>query len=125
VRAIETFEEYLETIDDDLQKDRMAEILNWIKKEYPDLDTRIAWNEPMFTNEGTFITGFSYSKNHIAMSPEMKPIQIFKKEIKDNLLDSTDHIIRIKWSDPIPYELIKELIDYNIDDKAGYTKFWR
>ena len=119
------FKEYLESIDEISHRDRMEEILKWISEKYPELDTRIAWNQPMFTNHETYIIGFSHSKNHIAMSPEVKPIKEFKSLIEETGLSHTDNIIRIKWEDPIPYELIRTLIDYNIEDKEGYTKFWR
>jgi len=122
---METFAEYLETMDNPDQKDKMEKILNWVKENYPELDTRIAWNQPMFTDHGTYIIGFSYSKNHIAMSPEVKPIKEFQSLIEETTSSHTDNIIRITWEDPIPYELIKTLIDYNIEDKAEHTNFWR
>jgi len=122
---METFAEYLETMDNPDQKDKMEKILNWVKENYPELDTRIAWNQPMFTDHGTYIIGFSYSKNHISMSPEVKPIKEFQSLIEERTSSHTDNIIRITWEDPIPYELIKTLIDYNIEDKAEHTNFWR
>ena len=122
---MEVFKEYLESIDEISHRDRMEEILKWVAETYPELETRIAWNQPMFTHDGTYIIGFSHSKNHVAMSPEVKPIQKFKTLIEDAHLSHTDNIIRIKWEDPIPHELIQTLIDYNMEDKEGYTKFWR
>lgn len=119
------FKEYLESIDEISHRDRMEEILKWVLKTYPELETRIAWNQPMFTHDGTYIIGFSHSRNHIAMSPEVKPIKKFNAQIKKTDLSHTDNIIRIKWEDPIPYELMRTLIDYNIEDKKGHTKFWR
>lgn len=119
------FKEYLESIEEISYRDRMEEVLKWISETYPELETRIAWNQPMFTHHGTYIIGFSHSKNHIAMSPETKSIQEFKSAIEGMGLSHTDNIIRIKWEDPTPYELMRTLIDYNIKDKEGYTKFWR
>ena len=59
---METFEEYLETIDEIPHRDQMEHILNWVEENYPGLDRKIAWNQPMFTHEGTYIIGFSHSK---------------------------------------------------------------
>lgn len=120
-----TFEEYLATIVEPEQQDKMNELLNWIQENYPELETRIAWNQPMFVDHETYIIGFSYSKQHIAMAPEVKPIEKFKDLIEETGLSYTKNIIRIRWEDPIPYDLIKELIEYNIQDKEGYDKFWR
>lgn len=122
---VETFEGFLETMGEPDHKDKMEAILNWVKDAYPGLETRIAWNQPMFVDHGTFIMGFSHSKNHIAMSPEAKAINQHVNYIEEAGLSYTDNIIRIKWEEPIPYDLIKILIDYNIEDKQDDTKFWR
>ena len=54
---METFEEYLDEMVEPEQREKIEEILHWIKEEYPNLDMRIAWNEPMFTNHGIYIIG--------------------------------------------------------------------
>lgn len=119
------FKEYLDAIDDADQQDKMNQILTWIQENYPELETRIKWNQPMFLHEGTYIIGFSYSKHHIAVAPETKAIKKFKDCIEETGFSYTDNIIKIRWEDSIPYNLIEELIEYNIEDKKGYEKFWR
>lgn len=119
------FKEYLDAIDDADQQDKMNQILTWIQENYPELETRIKWNQPMFLHEGTYIIGFSYSKHHIAVAPETKAIKKFKDYIEETGFSYTDNIIKIRWEDSIPYNLIEELIEYNIEDKKGYEKFWR
>lgn len=119
------FENYLASIDDVEHRAFMGEILKWVTKEFPELDTVIKWNQPMFIKNGTYIIGFSHSKNHIAMSPEVKAIEIYKSLIERAQLSHTKNIIRIRWEEPIPYGLIRTLIEYNIEDKTGYHKFWR
>lgn len=61
----------------------------------------------------------------LSLAPEVKPIKEFKEEIEALGLSHTNNIIRIKWTDPTPFSLIDTLIKYNLEDKAGYTKFWR
>ncbi len=122
---METFNEYLAKMVELEQREKMEEILNWTLENYPELDTRIAWNQPMFTNNETYIIGFSYSKQHISIAPEVKPIEKFRDLIEETGLSYTNNIIRIRWEEPIPYELMKVLIEYNIQDKEGYDKFWR
>lgn len=119
------FKEYLDAIDDADQQDKMNQILTWIQESYPELETRIKWNQLMFLHEGTYIIGFSYSKHHIAVAPETKAIKKIKDYIEETGFSYTDNIIKIRWEDSIPYNLIKELIEYNIEDKKGYEKFWR
>lgn len=119
------FKEYLDAIDDADQQDKMNQILTWIEESYPELETRIKWNQPMFLHEGTYIIGFSYSKHHIAVAPETKAIKKIKDYIEGTGFSYTDNIIKIRWEDSIPYNLIEESIEYNIEDKKGYEKFWR
>lgn len=35
----------------------MAEVLDWVAEHYPELELRIAWNQPLFTHHGTYIIG--------------------------------------------------------------------
>ena len=122
---MKVFLDYLKTIDDLEKRTRTEEVLHWVINNYPDLPPQIRWNQPMFTNEGTYIIGYSHSKGHISLAPEVKPIKEFKEEIEALGLSHTNNIIRIKWTDPTPFSLIDTLIKYNLEDKAGYTKFWR
>lgn len=122
---MDIFEDYLATIVESEQQEKMKQLLTWIHENYPELETRIAWKQPMFVNQGTYIIGFSYSKEHIAMAPENEAIENFKHIIEETGLTYTKNIIRIRWEETIPYDLIKELIEYNIQDKKGYNKFWR
>ena len=57
--AISTLDEHLETIPNDDNRARMVEVLTWVAERYPELEPRIAWNQPMFTHHGTYIIGFS------------------------------------------------------------------
>ena len=68
--AIKTLDEYLATIPNDDNRARMVEVLNWVAEHYPELELRVAWNQPMFTHRGTYIIGFSAASKHMAMAPE-------------------------------------------------------
>lgn len=122
---MDTFKDYLNNIENIDQRQRLEEVLEWIINTFPNLKTRIAWNQPMFTDHGTFIIGFSVSKKHMAVSPETVTIEYFADEIAKSGYDYTKMIIRIPWEKPIDYKLLKKMIEFNILDKADYTKFWR
>jgi uncharacterized protein YdhG (YjbR/CyaY superfamily) len=79
---METFSEYLSTIDNPQHRERMEEILRRVAESFPGLSKRIAWSQPMFTDHGTFIIGFSVAKKHLAIAPESKTIARFSDEIK-------------------------------------------
>ena len=117
--------EYIKNISDPMKQARVEEILFWILNNYSDLTPVIKWNEPMFILNNTFIIGFSVSKNHIAISPEVKGIKQHEKAIDKAGYEHTNNIIRIMWHQEINYNLIKTLIEFNIVDKENYTTFWR
>ena len=119
-----TLKEYLEKLPDD-NAERMNEIFNWIMSKYSNLEPKIAWNQPMFTDHGTFIIGFSAAKEHMSVTPEVQAMPLFADKIKAAGYEQTKMLFRIKWSEPVNYELLSEMIEYNIADKAEYSTFWR
>lgn len=122
---METLEEYLDTLKDERHRQRLLEITTWIAAEFPQLGFKIAWKQPMYIDHGTFILGFSVSKNHISVSPEKQAIDIFSERIKEAGYTHSSNLFRILWNDDIPYSLLKKIIQYNLDDKKEYTTFWR
>lgn len=67
---MEDFFDFLDGIDDPNHREKMEEMFTWIRQKYPQLNEVIKWKQPMFTDHGTFIIGFSASKKHLAVSPE-------------------------------------------------------
>lgn len=49
----------------------------------------------------------------------------FEEVLKQGGVDHTKLLIRMKWTNPVDYGLLKQLIEYNIADKADCTSFWR
>lgn len=122
---MEVFEGYLQQIENLEHKNRMEEILNWVNMKFPNLKREIKWNQPMFTDHGTFIIGFSISKQHIAVSPEEAGITHFADAIEKAGYDYTKGMFRIKWANPVDYPLLEKMIAFNISDKANCSTFWR
>ena len=122
---MEAFEQYLASIDNPPQRDRIEEIFDWVMKTFPNLEPKIAWNQPMFTDHETFIIGFSIAKQHVAVAPEKAGINRFSDEIVQAGYDHTKELIRIKWSNPVDYSLLKKIIEFNIVDKEDCSTFWR
>ena len=119
------FQIFLDNIDDMDKRERMKNILNNIKEEFPQLKEEIKWNQPMFTDHGTFIIAFSIAKNHISVAPEAVTINLFKNEIEESGYSHTKELFRIKWTDNIDYNLLFKLISFNISDKKDTASFWR
>lgn len=122
---MDTFNTFLETIDNDKHKATLSEVLNWIADTFPNLKTTIKWNQPMFTDHGTFIIGFSVAKQHFSIAPEAKALKEYTQQIEAVGYSQTSNLFRIKWSQDVNYTLLKSIIQYNIDDKSHCDTFWR
>ena len=117
--------EFLEKIGDEAQREKLTTLFQWILAEFPDLTTALKWNQPMFLDHGTFIIAFSVAKQHFSIAPETVTIHRFADEIEKAGYTYTDNIIKIKWNAEIDYHLLKEMIAFNIIDKAETETFWR
>ncbi|WIK64727.1 iron chaperone [Gleimia hominis] len=123
--ALKTLEEFLATIDHEDHRARMVEVLQWVESHYPTLQMRIAWSQPMFTMDGTFIVGFSAAKKHMAIAPERAGILHFEDEFEARGVDHGKMFVRQPWAKPFDFDLLGRLIEFNMQDKQGCTTFWR
>ncbi len=122
---MKNFQVFLDSIGELDKKRRMESILNNIKEKFPQLKEEIRWNQPMFSDHGTFIIGFSVAKDHIAVAPEAVVINLFEKEIKKAGYSHTQELFRIKWTDKVDFELLYNIVTFNIENKKDMIKFWR
>ena len=79
----------------------------------------------MFTDHGTYIIGFSVAKKHMSVAPENKAIEEFGSALEEVGYVHTRQIFRIPWDREVDYALLKKIIEFNIEDKAGVETFWR
>lgn len=122
---MEVFAEYLARIDNPQHRARTEKVLGWVSKKFPTLMPAMKWNQPMFTDHGTFIIGFSVSKNRLAISPERAGIIHFSDEIVQAGYDHTKYLVRFPWDRPADFSLLEKMIKYNILEKADCPTFWR
>lgn len=120
-----TVEEFLAKISDPDHRTTMDNLLKWIQTEFPNLKLEIKWNQPMFTDHGTFIIGFSAAKQHFAFTPEEATMKQFEAKIDKAGYSQTKGIARIKWTQDIDHQLLKDIIQTNIDEKQSTQGFWR
>lgn len=117
--------DFLARIDNPQHRARVEGILSWVMDRFPDLAPKIAWNQPVFTDHGTFIIGFSVAKHHLAVAPERVVIGRFSDEIVRSGYQHSKELIRIPWDRPVDLSLLERIIAYNIADKANCSTFWR
>ena len=123
--AITTLNEYLATIPNDDNRARMVEVLDWVAQHYPELELRIAWNQPMFTHHGTYIIGFSAASKHTAMAPERATMIRFEPVMRERGTDFGKMFARQPWNKPFDYELLDAFIQHQLAVKQDITSFWR
>ncbi|MHD0449529.1 iron chaperone [Staphylococcus cohnii] len=119
------FNDFLQSLENDKQTATMEAIFNWISETFPELETTVKWNQPMYTHQGTFIIAFSKSKQHFSVAPEAKGMAEFTEQIEAAGYSQTNNLFRIKWTQDVNYALLKSIIQFNIEDKADCTTFWR
>lgn len=122
---MDEWNEYMQGIDKPEHRARMEEIFAWIQREFPQLERKIAWNQPMFTDHGTFIIGFSPAKEHLSVAPEGAGIKRFADEIKQSGYSAGKKFFRIPWKSAVDYDLLKRIIELNRLEKADVKTFWR
>lgn len=119
------FNDFVNAITNDTQREKIKEILDFVSYTFPFLEKRIAWNQPNFIHQGTFILGLSYAKHHIALAPESVAVEKFKDLAESYGYSTTSQLIRIKWEQTIEFDMIKQIVEFNLEDKKGCTTYWR
>ena len=123
--AIKTLDEFLATIPDDDNRERMVDVVVWVGFTYPELELRIAWNQAMFIHHGTYIIGFSAASKHMAVAPERATMIRFEPVMRERGTDFGKKFARQPWDKPFDYELLDAFIQHQLEEKRDITSFWR
>ena len=123
--AIKTLDEFLATIPDDDNRERVVDVVVWVVFTYPELELRIAWNQAMFIHHGTYIIGFSAASKHMAVAPERATMIRFEPVMRERGTDFEKRVARQPWDKPFDYELLDAFIQYQLAEKQDITSFWR
>jgi uncharacterized protein YdhG (YjbR/CyaY superfamily) len=116
---------YFEAGKSSAQRAQLIPLLNWVHTTFPQLTPRVAWNQPMFTDHGTFIIGFSTAKDHLNIALETPTLDHFRAAIEANGDHATKMLWQINFETPVNHDLLAQTIQYNIDTKQATTTFWR
>ena len=76
-----------------------------IKEKYPDLESVVAWNQPMLKRDSKYIFGVSVTKNYLLIAP-------WNAEVLDSMRSELDGYIVNKKTIQVPsdWEIDKKLI---------------
>ena len=106
-------------------EEALQALKDWMAQTFPELHIEIKWNEPMYMLGQTFILAFNGTKKHLSVAPEQDCLNYFESKIQSLGLSRTKVLLTIPWDQPIPYDLLKEMVEFNIREKEGMTRFWR
>lgn len=115
---IKTVEEYFSLFDGDIRQKLIA-IRATILSVDPTLEEKLSWNMPTYFKNVNIIH-FAANKNHIGIYPASKAIVKFENKLK--MYKTSKGAIQIPYNMPIPSELIKELVKYNLKIFAKKSK---
>lgn len=121
----EEIQPFFDSIPDPAHRERARTILEWVSETFPELTAAYKWKQPMFMLGPTFIIGFSAASKHMAFAGEQHTMELFHDRLVAADLNPTKMLARIGWEAPVPYDLLAEIIEYNMETKRGFTTFWR
>ncbi|HAK28606.1 MULTISPECIES: DUF1801 domain-containing protein [Sphingobacterium] len=117
--SIATIDEYINQFDGE-KKEYLIKVRQLIAGLVPpDSDETISYQMPTFRYKGNIIH-FAMNKNHLGLYPGPAAIEHFITELKN--FKTTKGAIQIHLDQPIPTQLITDIVNFNIDklkDKQG------
>ena len=122
---MENFKAHPENMDDLDKRTRVHEVLAWVKDRFPMLETKMGWNQPMFTHQGTFLPGLGMAKAHLSIPPEAAGSRKFAEKIDQAGYSRSSMLFRIPREKEVNDALLEEMIRFNLEDKKDCKTFWR
>ena len=113
--------EFLRAIPNEDNHARMVEVPDWTSYNFPELELRIARNQPMFTHHGTYIIGLSAASKHVAMTPERATLIHFEPVMRERSTDFGTTLTRQRWNKPFDYELFDAFIQTSLN-RSGTSR---
>lgn len=106
-----TIDQYISSFPQDVQK-ILEKIRKVIKEIAPDATEKISYKMPTFELNNTYLVYFGAFKNHIGLYPATTA------NLSDALLKhkTATGTFQFKLDDPIPYELIKEFVEFRLSE---------
>lgn len=108
VNAIQT---YISNYDEAVQ-DKLNAIYHLTQSLAPSATERICMGIPTFDLNGQWFIHFSANKNHIGFYPQPDAVENFAPKLTN--YTCTKGSIHFPLSDPLPMDLIQEIIEYRL-----------
>ena len=101
-------EEYLASLEPAKQK-TLTSIIDYILREFPDLEAKVAWNVPTIHRRGKYVVGLSAYKHHLTFSPwSPRIIEDFRGRLEGLVVWKNCFQIPVDWK--LDRKLLKDLV---------------
>lgn len=94
-------------------KTRLEKIRKLIKESAPAATETISYRMPTY-KQGKNLVHFAGYENHIGFYPTPSGIEAFQDELKH--YKTSKGAIQFQHNEPIPYELIKRIVQYRVQE---------
>ena len=108
-------EAYIESLKEPLGEvvcQRLNDLYSHLKRILPEATECISYGMPCFKQNNKPVVYFAGYKKHIGFYPTAKPITHFK--VKLHLYKNSKGAIQFPLNQPLPKELIKEIIEFKV-----------
>jgi len=97
------------------------QIFDTIRRNHPDLELVIAWNQPMLRKGKDYVCGLSASTHHLSINPFSADAL---HDLRDKLegLDVLKHTIRLPLDWGVDEELLEALVSHRIAGLEGESR---
>ena len=110
-----TMDEYIASFPKDIQ-DILKKLRKTIKESAPMAEEMINYGIPTFKLNGNLVH-FAAFKNHVGFYPTPSAILVFKKELTP--FKQSKGSIQFPINTPIPFQLIKKIVQYRVKENLS------
>jgi uncharacterized protein YdhG (YjbR/CyaY superfamily) len=118
IKEIKTIDEYIMGFEPEIQK-TLNEFRNFIRLEAPGATEKISYGMPTFYLNGNLVH-FAAFKEHYGFFPSPSGIDKFEKELIP--YRSGKGTLRFPFDKPIPWDILKKIIQYRVEENSGKKK---
>lgn len=112
-------DDYIQTFPEDVQK-ILYHIRSIIKEEAPEAQEKMSYSMATYILNGFILVHFAGFKHHVGFYPTSTTITHFKDKIQG--YKYSKNTIQFPFQQPIPYDLIREIIRYRVEQNAKSTE---
>ncbi len=114
-KTYKNVDEYISTFPKNVQP-ILQKLRQTIKEAAPEAEEVISYQMPAFKLNGVLVW-FAAFKDHISLFPKVSAIKAFKEKLAN--YQTSKGTIRFPLNEPIPFNLIKEIVQFRVRENLG------